>query len=397
MRGTTIIRISALFVMLIMFYKNLVQPLSSLYSISTTFHNDEPLLHGCEANKTKEMKHRSDRFPSIEQRVQIYMSDWYKPPCFDRKPNIHFRTHKTEDTKPMVQVSVFEGLDFVPSEMNISADVTPDSIFMMDKSSFIDCGKPGRFGMHLYCNDVIDIGYTNSIVETPLLFHFGDQIASLNFGLVQVPHFKKFRASTSISEIERITYGLPCQADSINDWPRIQTTYDENTAGKKYFQPIILKLETDRHYGPVGSVQTYDIPWDMKKDMAVFRGALTGYNKLTENIDVSNSTALCLNLDRCRLVLAASSQAKVDAKLTTLQNVPLPTDVKLDNRTISIMDKSYDIKKLLEYKAIIMVDGNDVASGYKWSLYSKSVVMMQPPKLTTWAMEELLEPWKVSF
>jgi hypothetical protein len=51
------------------------------------------------------------------------------------------------------------------------------------------------------------------------------------------------------------------------------------------------------------------------------------------------------------------------------------------------------MKRQLQYKALIMVEGNDVATGLKWALLSNSVVMMQPPSHTSWAMEELLEPW----
>jgi hypothetical protein len=41
-----------------------------------------------------------------------------------------------------------------------------------------------------------------------------------------------------------------------------------------------------------------------------------------------------------------------------------------------------------------MLEGNDVSSGLKWALFSNSVVMAQSPTKTSWAMEELLEPWK---
>ena len=35
----------------------------------------------------------------------------------------------------------------------------------------------------------------------------------------------------------------------------------------------------------------------------------------------------------------------------------------------------------------------DVSSGLKWAMMSQSVVLMTKPKYTSWAMEELLEPW----
>lgn len=47
---------------------------------------------------------------------------------------------------------------------------------------------------------------------------------------------------------------------------------------------------------------------------------------------------------------------------------------------------------ILKYKAIIMVEGKK-SSGFKWALFSESVVMTPTPTCTSWAMEELLEPW----
>ena len=49
---------------------------------------------------------------------------------------------------------------------------------------------------------------------------------------------------------------------------------------------------------------------------------------------------------------------------------------------------------LLKYKAIIMLEGNDAGTGFKWALFSNSVVITaEQPVFTSWAMEELLEPW----
>ena len=51
------------------------------------------------------------------------------------------------------------------------------------------------------------------------------------------------------------------------------------------------------------------------------------------------------------------------------------------------------MQQIQQYKVIISFEGNDVASGLKWSLLSESVVLMPEPTRTSWAMEELLEPW----
>ena len=45
------------------------------------------------------------------------------------------------------------------------------------------------------------------------------------------------------------------------------------------------------------------------------------------------------------------------------------------------------------YKMIVMVEGNDVASGLKWALLSSSAVLMPAATIVTWAMESELVPW----
>ncbi|GMI05977.1 hypothetical protein TrVE_jg12773 [Triparma verrucosa] len=45
------------------------------------------------------------------------------------------------------------------------------------------------------------------------------------------------------------------------------------------------------------------------------------------------------------------------------------------------------------YKMLIMVEGNDVATGLKWALVSSSAVIMPPPRVVSWLMEDKLLPW----
>jgi len=44
---------------------------------------------------------------------------------------------------------------------------------------------------------------------------------------------------------------------------------------------------------------------------------------------------------------------------------------------------------MLKYKYLLSIEGNDVATGLKWMLYSNSVIFTK----ATWAMEDLLLPF----
>jgi Glycosyl transferase family 90 len=157
------------------------------------------------------------------------------------------------------------------------------------------------------------------------------------------------------------------------------------------------------------NIPAADVPWRDKKNAAIWRGALTGINRngtrnmqdlvtSSSTID-ANQTAVCLTLQRCKLVYEHASSHLVNASLTSVvayhpnnrfrtSFLPyvLEDGVHLVGPHLSYTD-------LLQYKALIMLEGNDISSGLKWALYSNSVVLMQRVTYTSWAMEELLEPW----
>jgi hypothetical protein len=60
---------------------------------------------------------------------------------------------------------------------------------------------------------------------------------------------------------------------------------------------------------------------------------------------------------------------------------------------IELKSTTVNLEGFLKHKAVLSLEGNDVSSGLKWNLYSNSVVLMPIPTKTSWAMEELLEPW----
>uniref|UniRef100_A0A7S2HQ87 Glycosyl transferase CAP10 domain-containing protein n=1 Tax=Haptolina brevifila TaxID=156173 RepID=A0A7S2HQ87_9EUKA len=55
--------------------------------------------------------------------------------------------------------------------------------------------------------------------------------------------------------------------------------------------------------------------------------------------------------------------------------------------------KSLRVAQQLRYKYLIALEGNDIASGLKWMLFSDSVVLMPAVKVATWALEGTLQPF----
>jgi hypothetical protein len=361
---------------------------------------------------------RETRFPSVEERIKVYMSNWYVPPCDDYADKVTFSYHQgKKDTWPSLML---QGHNHLATSINSSMPMTventiePDMLFFMDQEIILDCANVTietqvsasrkrkvdkrikfRLNMRMYCYDVAD-----SLLEAyghlhwekvpkvmdremvPILLQFGDNKNSHVFGNVNIPHIKKFRSAvTSPEELDKVT-SQKCYSTPRHVLWTVHNRHDK-------LQPIVWKLNSHRHFKKLNLVHRADTQWAKKIDMAVFRGHLTGsrdgYNKLLT--DHEN----CQNMIRCKLVFDHADSTRVYAKLTsTLKH--LPTIIN----NVELMGSEVNMKSLLEYKGIIMIEGNDVASGLKWALFSQSVVLMPPPNHTSWAMEELLEPWVVS-
>ena len=324
---------------------------------------------------------RSDRFPSVDQRVQIYMHYWYKPLC---QP-IHIK-YTLEDNGPFTILILPEEKD--SEETVFRAIVSPDEKIMLERAVVDDCARTkvqqfirgprsnteelvhNRGRMRSYCQNVQDLMQINDLLDaknsrvTPLLAHFGDISVIDN----RVPMIGKWREAMTTEELERLT-----TQKCINDRP-LKTP------------SIIWKVETTRHWEPIERSRVKDIQWEEKKLAAIWRGAFTGNGHSRSSMSEIDH---CRQNQRCRFVLEHIDSKIIDAGID--DTVGLIAD---SINGIKITKPRLSMKEIQRYKILISFEGNDVASGLKWNLLSQSVVLMPKPTRTSWAMEELLEPWK---
>jgi hypothetical protein len=341
---------------------------------------------------------REERFPSVEERVKLYMGNWYVPPCDgDQQPNTEwidfFYDTKTPDTvwRSLILSDNSEANRF---SHQIESVIEPDKVFFLEESILMDCleGEQGgggdfadrvfaRKNMQMYCFDAAGSLSTalkhvqreeTSMQEVPTLIQFGDLRHSHVYGDVLFPHFKKFRSATTPELLQLSTSNVDCVPP---EHQILQTLRQTKTP-----QPIVWKFATARHFRILDKVYREDTPWDQKKPQAVFRGQLTG--SLDGYKRHAPDEVNCMNMRRCRLVYQHHTSPLIDAKLTSTRN-RIPG--KLNG--VKLLAPVTTIRRLLEYKAIIMLEGNDVASGLKWALLSQSVVLMPKPLHTSWAME----------
>ncbi len=92
---------------------------------------------------------------------------------------------------------------------------------------------------------------------------------------------------------------------------------------------------------------------------------------------------------RRRLVYLTSNSTRIDAALYTAYNKKRPHFVSGS----PLFAPKLSLQELLQYKAIISLEGNGISSSLKWILPSAYVVVMPRPRFTSWAVEEWLEPW----
>ena len=136
---------------------------------------------------------------------------------------------------------------------------------------------------------------------------------------------------------------------------------------------ILQKLVNFRHWNEKNfkDVISYDIAFNRKINKAIWRGASTGF---VQNIG-----------SRFDLIKKYFNNEIIDVGFSKI--------VQDKDEYKYYLKNIIPIKEQLKYKFIISVEGNDVASGLKWQLYSNSIVLMYQPTIESWLMEFKLKPY----
>lgn len=119
---------------------------------------------------------------------------------------------------------------------------------------------------------------------------------------------------------------------------------------------VLMKLDKVRHFTFVKDEK----PWRTKKDMAIFRGKV---------------------LDKaCRLLFMELYYGHPLVDAADVGRYAHP----------QWRGEKRSINEHLDYKFILALEGNDVASNLKWIMSSQSLALMPPPSCETWFMEGTL-------
>jgi len=357
---------------------------------------------------------RSERFPNITERLKMYMGNWYLPPCngessggietIDERISYHYDYSKNSHFPTVVMTRSFNDKNQNDPQSMIATKISQhDKVFALWANNVWNSTDGTEICpeniLTNYCADMRQfvnlVLTTNEAVDLqqfpPILAMLGDSYtSSLNF-----PLFQKARLATAQRDLEYVTSedtGLNCSKSVGVDSSRKRLVIhpDHHIDQSLHKSGIIWPFNYDYHFGLnlFEDVRRYDIPWERKKDAAIWRGAPTGIGSLREE-QRHPFTSFCEYLPRCRLVNKYRNSTLLDVGFTDDGNsfkekYDIPDD---------FFKPAISQKDLFKYKAIIIMEGNDVATGLKWALYSRSVVLMPTPRRTSYAMEEWLEPW----
>jgi Glycosyl transferase family 90 len=356
----------------------------------------------------QEMNERIYRFPTVKERVKVYMSTWYLPPCSDSDKIQYARPTATDS--PDSNTTAANGVILMVQPHGNSTFLVVNTAIAYDRL-FVYHSLVVEHSRNAYCLDFMKYiwpsldrihGSESAVANIPILLQIGDSEKSLALSSTPnfrrqgvdfqlnppIPSISKFRFVMTKEDLNRVTTG-ECydQKSPASSSIRFTGTVREPTPRAQPIVSIISNYE--RHFGPSRNVAEADIKWDQKLDMAVYRGALTGTDKGING--PSEEVAFCQNVPRCNLVYRHGNSSYVDAKLVPQGSREGQLSAVVNG--VAMFGESMSMSELLRYKAIIMIEGNDVSSGFKWALFSNSVVLTQLPTCSSWAMEELLEPW----
>ncbi|MEH0690620.1 glycosyltransferase [Vibrio cholerae] len=143
----------------------------------------------------------------------------------------------------------------------------------------------------------------------------------------------------------------------INDYP---TLFKARPIQGENHHSVLFKLDSPRHFRFVDDPLSYT----EKKDIAIFRGA------------VHNG-----QVHRIRFMEAMFEHPRVDAGQSNSSD-----------QHPEWQKPFMSVEEQLQYKFLICLEGNDVASNLKWAMSSNSVVVTPKMKYETWFMEGTLKP-----
>lgn len=237
-----------------------------------------------------------------------------------------------------------------------------------------------------------------------LLYHRYTDLVTLADTLREVRSWQALGVSTVPMRfgdgfLEDESLAFPVLVPALSIWPRDAAAATLSPSPEQRGASVLWPMNWDRYFGSLFQVLKNDVmPFAHKRNLAIWRGVTTGdpnaygrpkgqkhlgrpiqraalVRRLAENSNLWGGNTSVLDVGVTKYVQGAREKL-VEAGFLPVEEVTFLSDAQV-----------------LSAKMIIIAEGNDASTGLKWALCSTSAVLMPPPTVMTWIMEDQLEPW----
>lgn len=479
-------------------YTHYIHRISSAYDLNIKpktpnqfISRDYDFLHN---NKRKR---RQKHFMNVDERIKIYMSNWYVKPCVENGNNVgvmkvderlnyvysnihyHYYEHENENEHERERElernnSTYYQIQFIDrneEEMllaTMETKVLYDVPFVLQPNLIKSCALHNSININNYNNNIskfyfcqdamhminliknLDIemdksdAYSSSTIKTkalqihewngdthplPIIVQFIttpsiNNVTSINsstgtstpplknkhsISIIesylmenQIPYIQEYRRATITSStgkgaathsrskqskaiLNEVTNekNLHCSIPGLRKHLHVQ---GEEQLSLSYYSPIVWFFNSKYHLDRLKYVIGVDIPWNWKRDDVVI-----------VNVDDGNNNGGGGNTLNIMMAQQKKNTQLLNIPIHFEQdlNIPVASSSSSSSTTTHIMDDKQRIETMLQSKIIILPYTNTLQSmnELKWILYSRSILIMPPPSLTTFVMEERLEPY----
>lgn len=207
-----------------------------------------------------------------------------------------------------------------------------------------------------------------SIVSAPMLLSWKDtnRLRHTKGSLARIYLNDIYEHYKSMSRTERKPIVVVIGDNMKNQ--QLETSYLAKSRWIGDDKVILQRWNAARHWNNFKKVRFLDTPWKNKLSKVIWRGVSTGKE------------------DRMLFakMYAQHSNKNFDIGLSKI--------VQGQHTSKKFVKSFRSMRKQLKYKYIVCIEGNDVASGLKWILASKSVCFMKRPTKESWLREGQLIP-----
>ena len=327
---------------------------------------------------------RSSRFPSIEERIRVYMGPWYLPPCDNNMNSIHV-LYRYDNTNQTVKLTVKGGGGKQQQQQSKSMVLDSEArktnkLFFAKQSDFGDCHS--RIKQLNQTKRVLHecIAVRKTIPKRYLWNQDAGATFSQEVQQEQQQQEQQQQQKPPPPPIILRIYDRPrewsvpsfhfCRpawdTTKLDEWTNNNNNNNNTNKGGSCnkrrtiapLPPIVWNLNFKRLFRHINEVARSDCFWENKRNGAIFRGAMTGTVKPIRDWNINDMTK-CQHIERCRFVMQYANSTKVNAKLSAekTEHYIYFTNPNNISGIPMVMEENIPLADQLKYKALIFLDG----------------------------------------